>query len=268
MPRKKVETIDKDLKTKKKSTSNSKTVATSKAANKKAISKKNTEVAKTSKKAATKRSMAKKTTAKKVATKKITKKISKKNNKVLEYYDLPFTYNKTFVRILAQTPNTLFVYWEISEDDKKAFIKKHGKDFFENTRPVLIVHNKTKNYTFEIEINDFANSWYFNVNDAKCEYEIELGRRTNTYISTIPNNYMYITSSNDIEAPNDHILFEKELKQVFFKNTKTNNVYSKDIINLQFMKHLGNIRKIYNTIYKIDGLNNIENNPSSNFTSF
>ncbi|MEI3434642.1 MAG: hypothetical protein V8R26_06685 [Clostridia bacterium] len=33
------------------------------------------------------------------------------------------------------------------------------------------------NYTFEIEINDFANCWYFNINDEKCEYVVELGRR-------------------------------------------------------------------------------------------
>ena len=30
------------------------------------------------------------------------------------------------------------------------------------------------NYSFEIPINDFANSWYLHVNDSKCDYRIEL----------------------------------------------------------------------------------------------
>ena len=36
-----------------------------------------------------------------------------------EYYDLPYRYNKTVVKILAQTPTNLFVYWEISDDDRE-----------------------------------------------------------------------------------------------------------------------------------------------------
>lgn len=223
----------------------------------------------TEKKVVTKKATAKKVTSKKSAVKKRTQKKATKNN-VLEYYDLPYTYNKTFVKILAQTPNTLFVYWEVSEEDKKGFIKKYGEDFFNNTYPVLIVHNKTKNYSFDIEINDFANSWYFNVNDTKCEYEIEYGRKIRSHVPSIPDNYIYIASSNEIESPNDHILFEKEQKSVFFKSTKTNYTYSKDIANLHFIKHLGNLHRIYdfyNRIYETSDLENIEN-PSSNFSIF
>ena len=36
-------------------------------------------------------------------------------------------------------------------------------------------------YSFEVDINDFANSWYLNIEDAKCEYTIELGRRPNPF---------------------------------------------------------------------------------------
>lgn len=226
------------------------------------------------KKATTKASKSTKKTS--VATKKAS---VKKENKpktlkhkqsledVLEYYDLSYKYNKTFVKILSQTPNTLFVYWDISDEDKKNFVKTHGEKFFEQTKPVLIVYNKTKNYSFEIEVNDFANSWYFNVNDTKCEYEIELGRKSYTQEMPLPNNYMYIASSNKIETPNDHILFEKEQKTVFFKNVKTNNTYSKNLVNLQFINHIGNSYKVYdfyNKIYKPDELNYI-NNPTSNF---
>ena len=32
---------------------------------------------------------------------------------VVEYYDLPYKYNQTVVKVLYQNPTTLFVYWEI-----------------------------------------------------------------------------------------------------------------------------------------------------------
>ncbi|MCI8620816.1 MAG: DUF4912 domain-containing protein [Clostridia bacterium] len=84
-----------------------------------------------------------------------------------EYYDLPYRYNQTIVKILAQTPSTLFVYWDISDEDKNSLIKAHGENFFYVTRPILVIHNITKNYSFEIEINDFANSWYIRTRRAK-----------------------------------------------------------------------------------------------------
>ena len=46
-----------------------------------------------------------------------------------------------------------------------------------DTKPVLIITNKTMNYTFEVEINDFANSWYLPLNDPDCDYSVELGRK-------------------------------------------------------------------------------------------
>ena len=38
---------------------------------------------------------------------------------ILEYYDLPYRYNETEVRVLAQTHQKLFVYWDISDNDRK-----------------------------------------------------------------------------------------------------------------------------------------------------
>ena len=143
-----------------------------------------------------------KVSSKKTASKKSIKNPEKKVD-ILEYYDLPYRYNQTVVKVLAQTPKTLFVYWDISDKDRKSYVKQYGENFFENTRPVLIITNTTMNYSFEIEINDFANCWYFNINDENCKYLVELGRRpkqnTNTYI---PNNYIYVTSSNTLESPN------------------------------------------------------------------
>ena len=168
---------------------------------------------------------------------------------VIEYYDLPYRYNQTVVRVLAQTPTTLFIYWDISDIDRVNFVKHYGEDFFNNTKPVLVIHNNTMHYSFEIEIDDFANSWYLHVNDANCEYTVELGRRPKYYNSekhvNIQNDYLYITSSNVIEAPNDHVLFDRNIKNVYFKDVKTNIVTAKDITSISFLRNIGRIYNLY-----------------------
>ena len=225
---------------------------------KKATAKKTTTKKSTSKKSSTKTTTTKKSTAKKNSSKKTSvKKVIEPIATTIEYYDLPFRYNQTVVKILAQTPNMLFIYWDISDTDRKAFEKKYGDNFFEITRPVLIIENKTMNYTFEIEINDFANSWYLPINDPNCDYHVELGRRfkynsDSSSSDTQPyyiNEYLYVISSNTIEAPNDHILFDQLGKSVFFRNVKTNFIEERSISSLSYLRNLGRIYSIYD-LYK------------------
>ena len=197
---------------------------------------------------------------------------------ILEYYDLPYRYNQTVVKVLAQTPTTLFIYWDISDKDRENFIRQYGADFFNNTKPVLIIHNKTMNYSFEIEIDDFANSWYLHVNDSNCEYCVELGRRPKYNNSepqiNIPNNYLYVSSSNEIESPNDHVLFDKALKTVYFKDVKTNIVTAKDITSISFLCNMGriyNLYDLYSDFTKNAWINHWQldlKNPSSSSSTF
>ena len=163
----KKETVKKEEKKATKKVSSS--TAKAKTTTKKSASAKTTTTKSTTKKASTAKTVAKRTTTKKATT---TKKVAtaKKANKiaeVVEYYDLPYRYNETIVKILYQTPDTLFVYWDISDKDRENYITEYGENFFNITRPVLIVHNDTMNYSFEIPINDFANSWYLHINDSK-----------------------------------------------------------------------------------------------------
>lgn len=232
---------------------------------------------------------------------------------VLEHYELPYRYNETIVRILYQTPNTLFVYWDISDKDRENYIKQFGEDFFNITYPVLIVHNDTMNYSFEVIINDFANSWYLRVNDSKCHYRVELGRKLinhfdineteepsvdNTdnksaenqvelikakinYIKNIKekfkNDYMFVSSSNSIELPNDHILFKtNENNTIKYRNVKTKQETSIPLYDI--IKNIPLIDKtelpyisseilegLYTAIYKNDDLSVLVtlSNPSS-----
>ena len=177
---------------------------------------------------------------------------------IIEYYDLPYRYNQTIVKLLAQTPNTLFIYWDISDMDRENFKKQYGDNFFDKTRPVLIVHNDTMQYSFEIEINDFATSWYLHVQDANCNYRIELGRRPiPEYIKNEPialPDYFYVSISNPLTSPNDHILFSD--KDILIRNMKTNNYYRKSISTFK----IKNIYTVYQKLYKEE---NEIGNPSS-----
>lgn len=204
---------------------------------------------------------------KKDTSKKSTRKKSEKSPEpqvqILEYYDLPYKYGNTVVKLLAQTPKTLFVYWEVSDSDIENFKKTYGDDFFSKTKPILIVHNLTLNKTNEVEINDFANCWYLNTDDSDCKFDIELGRKyieksTNSNDNFNKPNYLSIATSNDLQSPNNHILFEKIKEFVIFRNVNTNTVFKKNIKSFKFLK---DIYRFYKEMYDED----IVNNPSSKF---
>ncbi len=268
-----------------------KAVVEKKVTAKKTTVKKTTTTAKkaTVKKASTKKVTARKSTAKKATT---TRKATGKTKKqeqfvdIVEYYDLPYRYNETVVKILYQTPNTLFVYWDISDKDRENYIKQYGENFFNITRPVLIIHNITMNYSFEVPIDDFANSWYLHINDSKCDYKVELGRRPNYYNEeatkeiqeNINTDYIYVSSSNEIETPNDHVLFStNENNTIKFRNIKNND--EKTISLVDFVRSLPALKEkrdipiiseeifqaVYSGIYKDEDINFFErlSNPSS-----
>ncbi len=234
--------------TAKKSTATNKTSTTAK-------------VATTKKSSTTRKSSTKKTTTK-------TKKVASKKTEIVEYYDLPYRYNQTTIKLLAQTPTTLFVYWDISDFDRDNFKKQYGDNFFEITRPILIIYNDTLGYSFEVPINDFANSWYLHVADSKCDYRIELGRRPIQKNEIINTDYIYVSSSNEIESPNDKILFDKNQKMVYFRDVKTGIQTEKNIRSISLLKNMGkiyNIYDLYKSIYKNENVEEIFDflNPSS-----
>ena len=253
---------------------------------KKTTKKSSTEKAKattksSTKKTTTKKSASTKSTKSKTATKAKTSSKAKEKKavtpKVVEYYDLPYKYNQTMVKVLYQNPTTLFVYWEISDTDMENYKKEYGENFFETTKPVLVVYNDTMNYSFEIDINDFANSWYFNINDSKCDYRVELVRKPIFYNEKIKTNYIHITSSNKINTPNDRILFSTdEPYTVYFRNTKNNTrrkvnlpklLEELNLTNKDFgFPIVRNVYDLYKNIYNIEDIGEFSislTNPSS-----
>lgn len=261
-------TTTKKATSKKATSTKSSTIKKTSTAKKSVAKKANASKKKTSSAEKTATAKKKSSSTRKTATKKVTKKTSSKKVEVVEYYDLPYRYNQTVVKVLAQTPTNLFIYWDISEEDRKNFEKHYGENFFETTKPVLIIYNDTLNYSFEVEINDFANSWYLHVSDSKCDYRVELGRRPITKTEKLKDDYIYVSTSNEIESPNDKILFDRNQKMVYFRNVKTGTQTGKSITSLSFMRNMGKIYDIYDLykeIYKTENVEGIydESNPSS-----
>lgn len=276
---KEVENVEE--KVNKKATKVAKKTTAKKESKTKAATKKATTAKKTTAKAATKKATAKTTTKKTTTTKKAVSKkatskktVKSKNEKkvnIVEYYDLPYRYNQTIVKILAQTPNTLFIYWDISDGDRENFKKQYGDNFFDKTTPVLIIHNDTKQYSFEVEINDFANSWYLQLNDTDCNYRVELARKpiyeyTKNESSVLPD-YFYVTTSNSLTSPNDRILFTTD--DFLIRNIKTNQYYKKSLKQLKIknsMEKIYNIHNLYKKLYQEeDALYDLSNPSSGNF---
>ncbi len=187
-----------------------------------------------------------------------TEKEVKKVEYMLEYYDLPYRYNETIVKILAQTPKRMFVYWDISDNDREKYIKTFGEDFFEKTYPVLLLYNEDKKYIREIQINDFANSWYIDIPDPKTKYSIQLGRKFRTYNEVVNINiqkvqenqiilhtdYLPFANSNVLEVPNDRVLLDKLPRFIKFRNVRTNE---------ETMRELKDIKNIFGSNYDVKG---------------
>ena len=209
---------------------------------------------------------------------------TKKVEYLLEYYDLPYRYNETVVKILAQTPKRMFVYWDISDNDREKYVKTFGEDFFYKTYPVLLLYNEDKKYVREIPIDDFANSWYVDIQDPKTKYPIQLGRKfrdlsgiVNIDMKKVMENsiilhtdYLPFANSNILEIPNDHVLLEELPNFVVFRNVKTNQETTKDL--RKFKAAFGNnygVKEFYEEYYKdeiSEGMFDMAN-PSSKLTS-
>ena len=112
-----------------------------------------------------------------------------------EYYELPNKYNQTIIRLLVQSPTRMFVYWEVSDETVKMFSSK-SLDYADCT-PVLKITNITKDYSYTIPVDPYANNYYIEVEDSGCDYRVELGR-------IAKNQFINIYTSNKATVPASH----------------------------------------------------------------
>lgn len=154
-----------------------------------------------------------------------------------EYYDLPYKYDEDTVKILAQTPHKLFVYWNISDESKMEITQKYGQDFWDKSYPVLIVRNTTKNYSFEIKINDFANSWYIDIPDNSSLYNVVIGRK-------LFNDFSYSSNIQFIPEENELDISSKSTKDELTSSPLNVSTYTnKDFAEEDFEENLVHLPK-------------------------
>lgn len=146
-----------------------------------------------------------------------------------------------------------------------------------------MLYNEDRKYVKEIAINDFANSWYIDIDDTKNKYIIQLGRKFKDNPEVVNmsafeeekiilrTDYLPFADSNKLEVPNDHVLLESLPRFIKFRNVKTNQETLKDIKN--FKDVFGNTydtTEFYKSEYKDElsemGMFDMEN-PSSALSS-
>lgn len=113
-----------------------------------------------------------------------------------EYFDVPYRYNETCIKLIFQTPHMLFAFWDVSDNDEKMFIEKYGKQSYYNSKIYLEVTNLSNGKSFEIDVGPFAKNWYIHIDEPNCKYMVKLCRKVN-------NDILNITQSNSLQVPTD-----------------------------------------------------------------
>ncbi|MCM8786655.1 MAG: DUF4912 domain-containing protein [Candidatus Omnitrophica bacterium] len=99
-------------------------------------------------------------------------------------YDLPASYNQTYLTLIARDPFWIFAYWEITEDTLNQ-LKQKVNSKLDNGVFVIRMYDVTlidfngynANRTFDIEIDPKANNWYINLWNDNATYCADLGFR-------------------------------------------------------------------------------------------
>lgn len=130
-------------------------------------------------------------------------------------YYLPLGYNDNKIVLLVRDPLCLFAYWEISNDKKQNFINQFGQDSWNNSKPVIKLTNKNNGIVKYIEINDFANNWYIEVEQANCMYSAEIGRMVDN------NSFISLAASNTAKAPSNKPSKNRSVVFANYKNVKS-----------------------------------------------
>lgn len=93
-----------------------------------------------------------------------------KHNKVFEdRLDLPASYDRTNLTLMARDPNWMFAYWEVAQSSVEGIKKVLGHDY-DRSGMVLRV--------YDITCKDFDGS------NANHQFDIDVGRSTNWYINS------------------------------------------------------------------------------------
>ena len=102
----------------------------------------------------------------------------------VEDYNLPTTYGKTQVTLVARDPHWLYAYWEIAGSSIEQLKREIG-DAFNSATHVLRMYDVTlkdfdgtnANHYFDIDVGPHANTWYISLWNDNVTHCAEIGIR-------------------------------------------------------------------------------------------
>ncbi|MCK9432229.1 MAG: DUF4912 domain-containing protein [Candidatus Omnitrophica bacterium] len=118
--------------------------------------------------------------------------------------ELPSSYNLDRMVLQVRDPRWLHTYWEVKEETFQGFKSRLGDDFFRAKRVLrvydvtnIIFNGSNANRFFDIQINDFANSWYVDTAGPGRAWCVDLG------LMLPDGRFITILRSNVVQTPLD-----------------------------------------------------------------
>lgn len=116
--------------------------------------------------------------------------------------DLPRSYNDTNITLMARDPETVYAYWEVSQERRNNLRQTYGS-LWDNSIPVIRLYDitgvayfngKNANSYADVVINDEADNWYLHVSSPDTILCADLGRKLDddTFITIVRSNYTYV----------------------------------------------------------------------------
>ncbi|MCM8819619.1 MAG: DUF4912 domain-containing protein [Candidatus Omnitrophica bacterium] len=139
-----------------------------------------------------------------------------------DIYDLPSSYNQTYLTLIARDPFWIFAYWEITESSFSDLKQKVG---FELDKGVFVIrmydvtlvdfNGYNANRTFDIEIDPKAGNWYINLWNDNATYCADLGFRL------FDGRFFQLARSNFVTTPRFWLSSRKDEIWMEVKDNKT-----------------------------------------------
>ena len=115
--------------------------------------------------------------------------------------EFPQNYGKNQLTLLVRDPEWLHAYWEITDEVQGEFSKQFG-DLWNDSRAMLRIYDVTGGEQLlfkDIQIQDYAGSWYIHVGSSNHTFFVDLGR-------LLPDGRFYrIARSNSVTTPSNCI---------------------------------------------------------------
>jgi len=116
--------------------------------------------------------------------------------------ELPYQYDQDKIVLQVRDPRWVHTYWELRSQTLESLKSRLGDDFH-RARRVLRVYDVTNiifngsnaNSFFDIQVNDFANSWYIDTGKPGCSFCVDLG------LMLPDGRFITIVRSNVVQTP-------------------------------------------------------------------